>query len=325
MNDFLAQLRERLPFILAIAATTLWIVVIVLFVRDVGGIAALRGLTPSDLAILITAAGGPLAALWLFMGVLEQRRAMHHFTRRMAEMAMQNRQSLQQAESQTRTLMQLQAHSARAQILETRRLALQDMAASVSVLAERLGVMNRDSAHAAWMRYGAGDVNVFVQAFLSFAVSHPDIAERMAEAVVRDAVAGAALAAFVRRFERLSAASVDDKMAVEIFDDGALGRAYRLFKSADEMATQMQTAAQFMAPKPAPQPMPPQPAPQKAEAPKAEAQKVELAKAVAPKPEPPKVEPLKPESDTAPMSDPAVVQRLTDLFERLEAASPPKA
>lgn len=277
---------------------------IAVFIRDVGGIAALRGLTPSDLAILITAAGGPLAALWLFMGVLEQRRAMGHFTRRMAEMAMQNRQALQQAESQTRTLMQLQAHSARAQILETRRLALQDMAASVSVLAERLGVMNRESAHAAWMRYGAGDVNVFVQAFLSFAVSHPDIAERMAEAVVRDAVAGAALAAFVRRYERLSAASVDDKMAVEIFDDGALGRAYRLFRIADEMAAQMHTPA------PKAPPQPPQPAPQKAEAPKVEAPKPDIAK---------------PQSDTAPMSDPAVVQRLTDLFERLEAASPPKA
>ena len=31
----------------------------------------------------------------------------------------------------------------------------------------------------------------------------------------------------------------DDKMAVEIFDDGALGRAYRLFKDADAQAQKM--------------------------------------------------------------------------------------
>jgi hypothetical protein len=320
VNDFLAQLRERVPFILAIAATTLWIVIVVAFIRSIGGLAALQVMAPADLAVLIAGAGGPLAALWLIMAVLEQRRTMLHFTRRMAEMTMQNRQSLQQAESQTRTLMQLQAQTARAQAMETRRLALQDMAASVSVLAERLGVMNREGANAAWARYGAGDVNVFVQAFLSFAVSHPDIAERMAEAVTRDAVAGTALASFVRRYERLSAASADDKMAVEIFDDGALGRAYRLFKTADEQAAKMQTspqpaAARAAAPQAAqPQAAPAQPAPQKAEAPKPEPAK----------PESPKPETLKPAADTTPMSDPAVVQRLTDLFERLEAASPPK-
>ncbi|MBY0509557.1 MAG: hypothetical protein K2P94_05335 [Rhodospirillaceae bacterium] len=304
MNDFLAQLRERLPFIIAIAATTVWVVVAVVFIRSIGGLAALQVLAPADLAVLIAAVAGPVAALWLIMAVLEQRRALQHFTRRMAEMAMQHRQSLQQAESQTRTLLQLQAQTARAQILETRRLALQDMAASVSVLAERLGVMNREGAHAAWMLYGAGDVNVFVQAFLSFAVSHPDIAARMAEAVVRDPVAGTALASFVRRYERLSAASTDDKMALEIFDDGALGRAYRLFKNADEQAAKLQTPAVKAPP---PQPAAPQPAPPQVETPQPETLKAPSSKAG---------------GDTAPMSDPAVVQRLTDLFERLEAASP---
>ena len=256
MNDFLAQLRERLPFILAIALTTLWIVAVSAFVDAVGGLSALKTLGPADLAILVAAGAGPLAALWLFMAVLEQRRATLQFARRVTEMMAQNRQSLQQAESQTRTLLQLQNQAARAQVMETRRLALQDMAASASVLAERLGVMTRDAANIAWARYGAGDVNVFVQSFLSFAVSHPDISERMADAVVEDAVAGAALAAFVRRYERLSAASADDKMAVEIFDDGALGRAYRLFKSADELAAQMLTPET-----PSPQHAPLQPAP----------------------------------------------------------------
>lgn len=252
MNDFLAQLRERLPFILAVAATTLWVLAASIFLRSFGGLAALQALPPADLAVLVAAIGGPLAALWMFMAVLEQRRALAQFGRRVAEMMAQNRQSLQQAESQARTLLQLQNQAARAQAMETRRLALHDMAASASVLAERLGAMTRDTVNTAWARYGAGDVNVFVQAFLNFAASHPDIAERMAHAVVRDAVAGAALATFVRRYERLVAANADDKMAAEIFDDGALGRAYRLFKSADDLAARLQA--------PAPAPEPPAPA-----------------------------------------------------------------
>ena len=245
-NDFLAQLRERIPLIAAVAATTLWLLALMLYINALGGFSALKTLAPFDLAVLLAGATGPLAALWLIMAVFEQRRALKLFARRMGEMMAQNRQSLQQVESQARTLMQLQAQAARTQAMETRRFALQDMAASVAVLAERLGVMNRDSAHEAWMRYGAGDVNVFVQAFLSFAVSHPDIDARMADAVAEDAVAGAALAAFVRRYESLAVTFADDKLAAQIFDDGALGRAYRLFKSANEKA------ARLLSPHPAP-------------------------------------------------------------------------
>ena len=144
MNDFLAQLRERLPFILAVALTTLWIFAGATFVDAVGGVTALKSLGPADIPILVAAGAGPLAALWLFMAVLEQRRATLQFGRRVTEMMAQNRQSLQQAESQTRTLMQLQNQAARAQVMETRRMALQDMAASTSVLAERLATSGLD-------------------------------------------------------------------------------------------------------------------------------------------------------------------------------------
>jgi hypothetical protein len=239
VNDFLIQLRERFLFIFAVAATTLWLVAIAGYLQAIGGLESLKNYVPMQLAALVAAAGGPLAALWLMVAVFEQRRAVSIFARRLADMSAQNRQSLQQVESQTRTLLQLQAQSARTQVLETRRLALQDMAASVAVLAERLGVMSRDAANAAWQRYGAGDVNVFVQSFLSFAGSHPDISDRMAEAVAEDQVAAAALAAFVRRYEKLLAATGDDKFATEIFDDGALGRAYRLFKNADVQAMRL--------------------------------------------------------------------------------------
>lgn len=237
MHDIITQLRARLALILAVALTTLWLLAVGAYINVHGGFAGLQQLAPLELINLIAAAGAPLAVLWLIAALLEQRRAVEIFARKLGELAQQNRQSLQQAETQARTLLQLQAQGARTQAMETRQLALQDMAASAAVLAERLGVMSREASAAAWMRYGAGDVNVFVQAFLNFSVSHPDIASRMAEAVSRDAVAGAALATFVRRYERLLAASGDDKLAAEIFDDGALGRAYRLFRTADDQAS----------------------------------------------------------------------------------------
>ena len=156
---------------------------------------------------------------------------------RLAELLAQGRQSVQQAEVHTRVLLQLQAQSTRAQGVEARTLALHDLAANAAVLAERLGVISGQGLADAWARYGAGDITVFVRSFLGFAVSHPDIAERMAEAVARDTLARAALAAFVRRYEQLALVPADDKMIREILEEGALGRSYRLFKEADERAS----------------------------------------------------------------------------------------
>jgi hypothetical protein len=253
VNDFLAQVRDRIALILAVAVTTVWLIAMIGYVGTNGGTAGLNALPPADLAVLIAAGFAPLAGLWLVVGVFEQRRALGVFARRMAEMTAQTRQSLQQAESQVRTLMQLQAQSARTQTLETRRLALQDMAASAAVLAERLGVMKRDAATAAWARFGAGDVNAFVQTFLSLAAMHPDMTERMAEAVARDPVAATALATYVRRFERLAGSTADDKFAAEILDDGALGRAYRLFRKADDEAQRLLAHESGAAPASAPE------------------------------------------------------------------------
>jgi hypothetical protein len=242
VNDFAADLKERLPLIFAVALSTLWALVVGAYVSAHGGFGGLLQLPPFELAVVTAAAFGPLAALWLVVMVVAQQRALSVFARRLGELALQNRQSLQQAESQARTLTQLQAQGAKMQALDTRRLALGDMASSAAVLAERLGVMNRDTVNTSWARYGAGDVNVFVQAFLAFSASHPDIAVRMGEAVARDQVAAAALATFVRRYDQIAAAIGEDKLAGDILADGALGRGFRLFKQADEQAAKAMQA-----------------------------------------------------------------------------------
>lgn len=155
----------------------------------------------------------------------------------MGEVITLTRQTVQQSEVQARALLQILGQASRTQSTEAREMALHELATNAAVLAERLGVITRDNINAAWARYGAGHETVFVQSFLAFAATHPELTERMAEAVTRDMTARVALGGFVRRYEQLRAAlPADDKIMREILEDGALGRAYRLFKGADDLA-----------------------------------------------------------------------------------------
>ncbi|MGE3477170.1 MAG: hypothetical protein AB7H70_15315 [Rhodospirillaceae bacterium] len=229
-------MKERIPFIVAVAATVVWLAVVGLYLSQMSW-PGLMALEPMALAALMTATAGPLVALWLVMVVLEQRRAAALMMQRFAELANQERRTQQQAETLARSITEMQKQSVDALSAETRKLALQDLASSAAVLAERLGVMKRDAVAATWTRFGAGDTAVFVQAFLNFAGAHPDIAERIGEAAVRDQAARAALAGFVRRYEQLADLARSDKLLRAVIEDGALGRGYRLFKQADDLAT----------------------------------------------------------------------------------------
>ena len=232
MNDF----RERVPLVLAIAATVAWVGLVGIYLHGLGFYAVMQ-MPPVQLATLLGACGGPLAALWLVVAVFEHRRETKHLARRMGEMITQTRQTVQQSEVQARALLQLLGQASRTQSAEAREMALHDLATNAAVLAERLGVITRDNINAAWARYGAGHETVFVQSFLAFAATHPELTERMAEAVARDMTARVALGGFVRRYEQLRAAlPSDEKVMREILEDGALGRAYRLFKAADDIA-----------------------------------------------------------------------------------------
>lgn len=112
-----------MALIFAVAMTTVWLMVVGAYVQAHGGLTGLRELAPLDLVSLIAATAAPLAVLWLIVGLFEQRRAVDLFARRLGELAQQNRQGLQQAEAQARTLLQLQAQGARSHAIETRQLA----------------------------------------------------------------------------------------------------------------------------------------------------------------------------------------------------------
>ncbi|MGE4062796.1 MAG: hypothetical protein AB7E79_05460 [Rhodospirillaceae bacterium] len=228
-------MKDRIPFIVAVAATVVWLAIVGLYLAQMSW-PAVTALEPVALAALLTAAAGPLVALWLILVVIEQRRDAERMMARFAELAGQEHRTQQQAETLARSVAEMQRHAADSLSAETRKLALQDLASSAAVLAERLGVVKREAAGAAWARFGAGDTTVFVQAFLNFAGAHPDIAERVGEAAARDPAARAALAGFVRRYEQLADLAAGDKLLRAVIEDGALGRGYRLFKQADELA-----------------------------------------------------------------------------------------
>ncbi len=237
-SNLWSDVRERAAFVIIVAASTAWIFVVLMALSRLGQDAVLE-MPVGELASLVVAATGPLIGLWLIASVLEQRRELRELRRRLTEMSAQSRQSLQQAEIQSRAMLEMEAQLKRSLATDTRRLALQDLAAQTAIMGERLGIFKNDAVDVAWARFGSGDTGAFVQPFLSYAIRHPELAERMGEAVTRDLQARAALAGFVRRYERLVSAVSDDKLALETLEEGPLGQGYRIFKAAEAKALNM--------------------------------------------------------------------------------------
>ncbi len=244
-----SSVGDWLPLLLAMAVSAAWVVFAGLYLYRLGP--NLSQLTPSEAAGLFAGIGGPLAAFWLFMAVVEQRRRLARLSQTVGDIMGQHRHSLQIAETQTRALIAFQAQAERGQAAETRALVLRDLAASGAILAERLGVIRDEDVDLHWARFGSGDVAAFVQPFLHYMVTHPDIGERLVEAVAGDTVAANALHAYVRRFEKLTA-TLDDKLVRDVLEEGPLGRAYRLFKPAAMSPVGAIVAATVAATSPAP-------------------------------------------------------------------------
>jgi hypothetical protein len=234
-NDVLSEFRVRAPFVIVVALTTAWIGIVVAYLVRMGP-SVLMALPLADLSSLLVAASAPLVGLWLVIAVLAQRGELAELRRRLGDMTAQSRHSLQQAEVQSRAMLEMEVQFRRSLGAETRKFAMQDLASQACVVGERLGIIKKDSVDVAWARFGSGDLGAFVQPVLAYARQHPDLAERIGDAVVRDNTARIALVGYVRRYERLASALSDDKLALETLDEGVLGRGYDLFKAAEARA-----------------------------------------------------------------------------------------
>ncbi len=235
LTPSISNLRERAPFVIVVALTTAWLVVVAIYLARLGLDAAVQ-LPVNELSTLVVAVFAPLVGLWLVAAVLTQRGELVELRRRLVEMSAQSRHSLQQAETQSRAMLEMENQFKRSLSADTRRLGMQMLASHAAVLAERLGILKADAIDIAWARFGSGDTTAFVQSFLSHATRHPDLAQRMGEAVARDPQGSMALAGFVRRYDRLAGALADDKLALEMLDEGPLGQSYRIFRAAEQVA-----------------------------------------------------------------------------------------
>ncbi|MSO96815.1 MAG: hypothetical protein EXR11_01150 [Rhodospirillaceae bacterium] len=230
-----SEIRERATFVVVVALTTAWAVIVLAYLSKLGA-SALMQLPVGDMAALLVAISAPVVGLWLVAGVLGQRHELASLRRRLGEITSQARNSMQHTEVQSRAILEMESQLKRSAAAGTRTLVLQDLAAQAAIVGERLGIMKSDAIDMAWARFGSGDVGAFVQPLISYQGQHPDLAERMGDAVVRDHPARAALTGFIRRYDRLIAALADDKLAQETLEEGPLGRAVSLFRTAEARA-----------------------------------------------------------------------------------------
>jgi len=183
---------ERFVWIAAVAATTAWIVFVVAYLSSIGW-SGITAFTPSEVALILLAAAGPPAVLWLVFGYALQRRELNMLSRALTDMAAEG-------EVQARSLLEAQNEYKKQSFVATRALAIQDLTAQLALIAERLSLLNRDQADTIWARTGAGDIWGFYSIFLMAQSADPDFPSRLGEAAASDDVSYSAMTTFVRRY-----------------------------------------------------------------------------------------------------------------------------
>ena len=232
--------------IAAVAATTAWVVFVVMYLASIG-MSGVLAFTPSEIALLLLAAAGPIAVLWLLIGYALQRKQLMTLSRAMVDLG-------SHGEAQARALLEAKEESRKQSFVASRELAIQDLTAQVALIAERLSLLTRDQADTIWARTGAGDIWGFYLIFLMAQAADPDFPSRLGEAAASDDVSYAAMSAFVRRYTQLAEAQHGfelDKLGRDIIDDGPLAQVASIFQAAELAADAAQNR---VTPEPQPEP-----------------------------------------------------------------------
>ncbi len=229
-NSIKAALRWSV-FVLAVAATTAWVVLSFTYLNRLGwdGILSLE---PGALAATLAAVAGPPAALWLVLVVIAQQHELGLLRKAVFDLGLAVRRGQDQAEINSRTLIELTSATARSAAKDSVHIALDDLASHAAVVAERLGVLDGESLDLAWVRHGAGDRWALIRPFIIRAGQESDFTDRLKAALDQDGLAKMAAAAFVRRLESLRQDHIgtgDQKLLSQILEDGPLAQIERLF------------------------------------------------------------------------------------------------
>ena len=226
-------------FVLAVAATTAWVVLSFTYLNRLGwdGILSLE---PGALASTLAAVAGPPAALWLVLIVVAQQQELSLLRKAVLDLGIAVKRGQDQGEISSRTLIDLTTATGRAVTKDTVTIALDDLASHAAVIAERLGVLDGDALDLAWARHGAGDRWSLLRPFVDRAEQEKDFSTRLQEAIKADGLSQLAAQAFVSRMDLLRnvhADGSDQRLLLQILEDGPLAQVERLFtQSVDRQA-----------------------------------------------------------------------------------------
>lgn len=229
-------------FIAAGLLTTAWLGGALVYVSSSVGWDNLFLMMPNDLALFAFGVFGPVALLWLVLGLVQTTLSNHRQEGVLRQMVVQERRSSDQIEAQVRTLIQMQGESRRRSVIDGMDLVLKDLNGQAAVLAERLGMVSQDEADTLWGRTVAGDVWAFSYAFLTRAEAYEDFPDLLAERLAQDEISSSALQLFLRRYDLLleSFRETDaDKLARAVLEDGPLARLHSLFAAVNLRAVRM--------------------------------------------------------------------------------------
>ena len=219
-------------FVLAVAATTAWVVLGFTYLNRLGwdGILSLE---PGALAATLAAVAGPPAALWLVLVVVAQQQEMSLLRKALLDLGVAVRRAQEQGEISSRTLIELTSATGRSVTKDAVSIALDDLASHAAVIAERLGVLDHDALDLAWARHGAGDRWALLRPFVDRAAQEDDFNDRLKDAVAADGLSQLAAQAFVNRLGLLRtvhADGADQRFLLQILEDGPLAQVERLFE-----------------------------------------------------------------------------------------------
>jgi hypothetical protein len=194
------------------------------------------------LALFAFGVFGPVALLWLVLGLVQMTLSSNRQESVLRQMVVQERRASDQIEAQVRTLIQMQDESRRRSVIDGMDLVLKDLNGQAAVLAERLGMISPDETDTLWGRTVSGDVWAFSYAFLTRAAIYSDFPDLLAERLAQDDISSSALQLFLRRYDMLLESFREtnaDKLARAVLEDGPLARLHSLFATVNLRAVRL--------------------------------------------------------------------------------------
>ncbi len=224
-------------FAAAALISVVWLGVFASLLSDSPGWSGLASLPAGDLVTVLAAGAAPVVGVFLLvvgvLFVLTQRR--NERTLRLA--GSQTRRNAEEVESLVRAVIVTQEQLRRQSFLDGVDLAIKDLTSHLGQFMERLRVVEAEEAETLWALTAAGDVWAMPNTLLVRARGAGDrFADMVAERMLADGFAAAALQRFLRRHGQLLERAREDeetRLLREMLEDGPMDQVAVLLAKAD--------------------------------------------------------------------------------------------